>query len=89
MFSWPVSSPFATLHADLWMAGYFTNSSGNVDLMNVICDMTQFVIVVPVLNETASTLTEYFMQHILLKFGICHLVILNDDSPFKSGVSAM
>ena len=29
------------------------------------------------------------MQHVLLKFGICHLVILDDGSPFKGVFSAM
>ena len=57
--------------------------------MNVMCDMTQFVVVVPVPNEVASTLAEHFMQHFLLEFGICHLVILDDGSPFKGVFSAM
>ena len=54
-----------------------------------MCDMTQFYIVVPVPDEVASTLVEYFMQHVLLKFGICNLVILDDSSPFKGVFSAM
>ena len=57
------------------MLGYFTDSNGN--------DLTQFVIIAPVLNETASTLAEYYMQYVLLKLGVCHLVILDDGSPFK------
>ena len=54
-----------------------------------MCDLTQFVIIVPVPYERAATLAEYFMQHVLLKFGICHLVILDDDSPFKGVFTAM
>ena len=83
MFSWLVSSPFDIFHADLWIPGHFTDSSGNVALMNVMCDMTQFVIVAPVPNEIATTLAEYFMQHVLLKFDICHLIILDNSSLFK------
>ena len=75
MFSCPVSSPFAILHADLWVPGHFTDNDGDADLMNVMCDMTKFVVVVPVPDETSATLAEYFMQHVLLKFGICHLLI--------------
>ena len=89
MFSWPVSSPFAILHADLWMPDHFKDRNGNVALMNVMCDMTQFVVVVPVLNEVASTLSEHFMQHVLLKFGICYLFFLDDGSPFKGVFLAM
>ena len=89
MFSWPVSSPFTILNVDLLMPGHFEDKSGNVALMNVICDMTQFVIIVPVPDEVASTLAEHFMYHVLIKFGICHLVILDDGSPFKGVFSTM
>ena len=51
--------------------------------------MTQFVIVVLAPNETLSTLAENFIQHILLKSSICHLVILDDDIPFKGVLSTM
>ena len=83
MFLWPVSSLFAIIHADLWMLGHLKDRNSNVALINVMCNMAQFVVVVPVPNEVASTLAESFMQHVLLKFGICHLVILDDGSPFK------
>ena len=89
MFLWPVSSPFVTLHVDLWLQGHFTDHNGNVAPMNVMCDMTQFVIVVPVLDEIADILAEHFMRHELLKFGICHLVILDDGSPFKDVFTVM
>ena len=56
--------------------------------MNVMCDMTQFIIDVPVKNETSSILVDHFIQHILLKFGIYHLVILDNDIPFK-GIFSM
>ena len=29
------------------------------------------------------------MQHMFLKFGMCHLVFLDNDSPFKSIFTAM
>ena len=89
MFFWPVSSPFAILHAGLWVLGHFTDSDGNVALINVMYDMTQFVVVVPVPDKILATLAEYFMQHALLKFGICHLLILDDCSPFKDVFTAM
>ena len=36
--------------------GHFTDSDGNVALINIMCDMTQFVVVVPVPDETSATL---------------------------------
>ena len=64
MFSWPVSSPFAILHVHLWIPGHFTDCNSNVSLMNVMCDMTQFVIIVLVPNEIAATLAKNFMQRV-------------------------
>ena len=54
-----------------------------------MCDMTQFVEIVPVPNETSTTLANNFMQYVLLKFGICHLIVLYDSSLFKDIFSAM
>ena len=48
-----------------------------------MCNHTQFVVVVPVPGMTASVIAKYFMQEILLKFGIRHLVVMNDGTPFK------
>ena len=51
--------------------------------------MRQFVIIVPVLDESFTTLASYFMHHVLMKFGLCHLVVLDDGSPFKGVFIAM
>ena len=60
-----------------------TNHHGYLALMNTMFDMTQFVVVIPVPNEASTTLTSYFMQHVLLKFGICHLVVIDDGIPLR------
>ena len=89
MFSWPVSYPFAILHVDLWMPGHHTDPNGYMALMNTMCDMSQFVVVVPVPDESSATLASFFMQYVIMKFGICHLVVLDDGSPFKGSFIAM
>ena len=57
--------------------------------MNTMCDMTQFVVVVPVPDETPATLTSHFMQHVLLKFGMFPLLVIDDGTPFKGAGVAM
>ena len=89
IFSWPVGSPFAILHVDLWMLDHHSDPNGDMTLMNAMCDMSQFVVVVPVPDESSATLVSYFMQHVLMKFGLCHLVVLDDRSPFKGAFIAM
>ena len=54
-----------------------------------MCDMTQFVVVVPVPDETSATLASHFMQNVLLKFGMCHLVVIDDGTPYKGPFVAM
>ena len=61
MFSWPISSPFAILHVDLWSSGHMTDQNGFIALMNTMCDMIQIVGVVPVPDETSATFTRHFI----------------------------
>ena len=89
MFSWPVISPFVILHVDLWMQGHHSDPNGNMALMNAMCDIGEFVVVVPVPDESSATLASYFMQHVLMKFCLCHLVVLDDGSPLKGAFIAM
>ena len=80
---------FFILQADLWIPVHSTDSNDNVALINSMYDMIQFVVVVSVPNKASKTFVDHFMQHVLLKFGIYYLVILDDDSPFKGVFSAM
>ena len=83
VFSCRLSSSFAILHINLWIPGYHTDNNGNMTLTNAIYDMSQFVVVVPVPDENSTILASYFMQYILMKFGLCHLVVLNDGTVLK------
>ena len=84
LFSWPVSSPFAILHADLWCPGDFTDYTGSRYLLNVMCDLTQFVVIVPVPGATSAVIAKYVMQDFLLKFGLYLLVVIDNGTPFKA-----
>ena len=66
VFSWPVSSPFVIFHADLWITDHFINTNGNIALMNIMYDITQFVIIVPVPDKIEVNFVGYFIQHVLL-----------------------
>ena len=75
--------PLYDLHVDLWYPGDFIDYTGSHYLLNYMCDLTQFVVVVPVPGITASIIAKYFMQEVLLKFGLCHLEVMDDGTPFK------
>ena len=59
-----------------------------MDLIYVMCYMNQSVVVVPVPNEASTTLAYYFMQCVLIKFGLCHLIVLDDGTTFKGSFIA-
>ena len=53
-FSWPVSSHFAILHINLWISDKCIDIEEHIALMNFMCDIAQFVVVVPVHGEYSS-----------------------------------
>ena len=87
LFSWPISIPFAILHADPWCPGDFTDYTRSYYLLNAMCDLTQFVVVVSVPGATSALIAKYFMQDFLLKFGLCLLVVIDDGTPFKATIT--
>ena len=60
MFSWPVISPFPIINVEFWIPSKYPDSNGNMVLINAMCDMSQFVVVVPVPDEYSATLVDYF-----------------------------
>ena len=62
MFSWPVSSLFFILHIEMWMIGHHKDPNGYMALMNVICDISQFVVVVPVRDKSSATLADNLLN---------------------------
>ena len=71
------------------MPGHHTDENVNMALMNAMYDMSQFVEVVPVPDKSTVILFSYFMQLVLMKFGLCHFVVLDDGTPFQAAFIAM
>ena len=87
-FSWPISTPFFILHADLWEPGRVApsklSSNASTHLLAAMCDLTGFIILDDIRNPTAESLSACFMKNFLLKVGLCGLVVIDDDSKFKA-----
>ena len=71
------------------MLGHHADINSYMIFMNTMCDMTQFVVIISVPNEISATLAFYIIQHILMKLGLCRLVLLDDGSPFKGAFIAI
>ena len=75
MCSWYISSLLAIFHIDVWMSDYCTDGNGYMLLMNVMCDMSQFVVLAPIPGEYSATLAFYFVKYVLIKFGMYCLIV--------------
>ena len=71
------------------MTGHHIDNNGYMSLINVMYDKRQFAVDVSVPDKSFATLQSYSMQQILLKFGMCHLVALDDGTPIKGAFIAM
>ena len=89
MFSWSMSSSFAITYVDLWMPSKYTDSIGNMTLMNTMCDKSQFVVIVLVTKKIYAVFAENVFQHVLMKFDLCHIVVVDDGNPFICDFVAM
>ena len=64
-FSRPVTTPFYIMHVDLWIPGKLVDSQGNtLRLMNVMCDLTQFVVSMLVTEATAELLGNFLWNRL-------------------------
>ena len=90
-FSWPVTVPFWIMHVDLWSpGGVVLDKQGNKGyLLNSMCDITQFAIASPTFTITAAHLATLFMEQVVLTFGMCAVVVIDDGSPFKKEFKEM
>ena len=84
-FSWPVTLPFYTMHVDIWSPRHLIDTNTDtIQLMNLMCDLTQFVISSIVHNINAEIFAKTFMEDISLSFGMTELIVLDADIKFRS-----
>jgi hypothetical protein len=54
-----------------------------------MCDLTGFVILIPVPDTLSTTLARAFMEQVLLRVGFCGLIVPDAASSFKATAAAM
>jgi hypothetical protein len=72
------------LHCDLWSPSTTITASGDSHLLSSMCDLTQFVVSVPTSDIHAHKLARILFQDILLKVGMCGLIVGDVGSTFFS-----
>ena len=82
-FSWPFTMPFYIMHVDIWSPVHLVhNKKDTIQLMNLMCDLTQFFISSVVRNINVEILANTFMEGFALSFGMTSLGIVDADSKF-------
>ena len=75
---------------DIWSHGATTHSNGDkVYLMNSMCDLTRFVVSSITYSIDSATLVQLFILDVVLSFGMCSVVVINDELTFKGAFIAM
>ena len=82
LYTFPLSAPFMTVHADAWVPGKITSHGGYIGLMIVVCHMTGFAAIQPMKVMDSSSFANA-VYSILLRYGLSQLVITDPDSKFK------
>ena len=89
-FSWPISTPLWIMHIDIWCPGQILHSTGNKGhLMNVMYNLTKFVVSTPTYNITTENLEKLFMEEVFLNFGTCAVIVIDDGSNFRGNYQTM
>ena len=76
-------APFLVIHADGFSAGTKLNFDGDKTYLIVVDGMTGFAVMEPVREATAKGFASSLMR-ILLRFGLCHTLIVDKASTFLS-----
>ena len=78
------------MHVDLWMPGKLLDEEGRtLQLMNCMCDLTQFVISIIVKEANSMNLGKLFMEQVVLSFGMVAVVVVDADSKFLHSFKEM
>ena len=88
--SWPITLTFWIMRMDLWLLEAMVNADGEKGyLMNSMCDFTQYIISSATYKIDSTSLAQLFMSDIILSFGMCSVMFVDDGSPLLSAFTAM
>ena len=75
--------PFYIVHIDIWVTSKLSVDLGSSCVfLNVMCDLTQFVVSVIVADATAEFLAKLFIEQVVFTFGLVAVVVVEADRIF-------
>ena len=82
-YKFPVEAPFLVLHVDGYKAGAHKNFEGSDSYFIAADGMASFACMETVADASATTYASALMK-IMMRYGICHTLVLDKDSKFFS-----
>ena len=83
VYSFPIDAPFKVLHVDIYQAGSNTSFAGSTHYLIAACGMTTFAVMESCPTANSTVFASSIMK-IMLRFGLCHTIVLDKDSKFFS-----
>ena len=78
------------MHMDVWSPSVTEDVAGQkIYLLNSMYDLTQFTVSSSTTCIHSEILVQLFMAEVLLTFGICSVVVIDDGSTFKGSFIGM
>ena len=73
----PVTIQLYTMHVNLWAPGTaLSNNSSGHNLLNAMCDLTQFVVLTYTTETHAEHLAKLFIENVVLLFGMVAILVV-------------
>ena len=79
----PPGAPWERLHMDVWGPGG-RSTRGNLYVLGVVDTFTKFLMLVPMPNEQADTISEAIVEHVMMPYGM-PWEIVSDQAPSFTG----
>ncbi len=85
VYNFPIEAPFLVIHFNAYVAGKHAGFEGSDAYLIGACGMCGFACMEPITNPSATTFASAIMR-ILLRYGFCHMAVLDKDSKFLAYV---
>jgi hypothetical protein len=79
-------APFSVIHTDFKNLPQSTNAYKYC--LIVVCQVTRFVIAIPLKDKKAPTVSDALLFHVFLPYAISHTIIMDMDTSFKNQIIA-
>jgi len=80
----PAVFPWERLHMDVWSPGakHQCSNSGNKHVLGVVDAFSKFVVLIPIPNQTAATISDAIIEHLMLPYGVPKEIVSDGATNF-------